>query len=353
MPPAAFRAQRRAWLGQALAWALAGGLLPLRAHGADRDIQDAVGRRVRLAATVNRVLPAGGPAAILVYTLAPDLLLGWPRANRRDELPFLLPDVGARPELGRLTGRASTANVEQVMALRPDLIVDSGSTQETYVDLANRVQAQTGIPHLLFDGRFERIPDTYRLLGRALGLEERAGTLARYAEETMAEVRRRLSGLQGDAGPRVYYARAPDGLETGLAGSINTELLDWMGIRHFGQTRRGGLARVSLESVLAWNPEVIVTIDHQFAAMVRTSPLWRGVAAVRSGRVHLSPKLPFGWVDFPPSVNRLPGVWWLGKVIHPDRFPEDMADLTRRFYGLFYQVEPSADQIRQVLDGRG
>ena len=32
-----------------------------------------------------------------------------------------------------------------------------------------------------------------------------------------------------------------------------------------------------------------------------------------TGRVHLSPKLPFGWVDFPPSVNRLIGLWWLAQ----------------------------------------
>ena len=323
-----------------------------QASGDVRPIRDGAGREVRVPQPVRSVFPAGGPAAILVYTLAPDLLLGWPRANRRDELAFLLPDVGGRPELGRLTGRASSANIEQVLALRPSLVVDSGSIQATYVDLAQRLQSQTGIPYLLFDGRFERTAETYRLLGEATGRSERAERLARYAEGTLADVRQRLSGLQASEGPRVYYARGPDGLETGLTGSINTELLDWMGVRHFGQARRGGLARVSLEAVLAWDPEVIVTIDHQFASSVRHHPAWRGVSAVRSGRVHLSPKLPFGWVDFPPSVNRLPGVWWLGRAIYPDRFPDDMAALTRQFYALFYHVEPTDEQVRQVLEGR-
>jgi len=35
-----------------------------------------------------------------------------------------------------------------------------------------------------------------------------------------------------------------------------------------------------------------------FAATVRSDPVWAPVAAVRTGRVHLSPKLPSGWVDF-------------------------------------------------------
>ena len=71
----------------------------------------------------------------------------------------------------------------------------------------------------------------------------------------------------------------------------------------FDLTQQGGSATVSMEQVLAWDPEVIVTIDQTFAQSVRSNPLWRSVSAVKTGRVHLSPKLPFGWIDFPPSVN--------------------------------------------------
>src|SRR5262249_52294297 len=52
---------------------------------------------------------AVGVAAIFLYTLAPELLIGWPRANRPEEREFLLPDVGGRPEVGRITGRGNTA----------------------------------------------------------------------------------------------------------------------------------------------------------------------------------------------------------------------------------------------------
>ena len=82
---------------------------------------------------------------------------------------------------------------------------------------------------------------------------------------------------------------------------------------------QGGLANVSIEQVLLWNPDVIVTIDQDFAASVRSDPAWASVKAVRDGRVHLSPKMPFGWVDFPPSVNRLIGLWWLAKILYPDK----------------------------------
>jgi len=316
-------------------------------------IADGAGRAVVVPEKVTRVFPAGPPAAILLYTLAPDLLLGWPRAHGGPELEFLLPDVGRRPEIGRLTGRGNTANLEVVLSLKPELIVDAGSITETYVSLADRVQAQTGIAYALLDGRFDRIAESYRTLGSLIGRRQEADVLAAYAEETMRTVKSRVAAVPEDRRPRVYYARGPRGLETGLAGSINVETLEFLGARNVAAARRGGLATVSVEQVLAWNPEVIVTIDPDFAASVRRDPVWASVEAVRTGRVHLSPRLPFAWIDFPPSVNRLIGLWWLGKILYPALFPDDLRGKTRDFYVRFYHVTPNDAQIDRILAGQG
>ena len=104
--------------------------------------------------------------------------------------------------------------------------------------------------------------------------------------------------------------------------------------------------------MLVWNPQVIVTIDRDLADSVRSDPQWAQVEAVRTGRVYLSPKLPFGWVDFLPSVNRLIGLWRLAKIFYPDQFNEDIRALTRDFYSRFYHVTPSDADINRVLEGR-
>ena len=313
-------------------------------------ITDAAGRAIAIPETVTRVFPAGPPAAILLYTLAPDLLLGWPRANRADECAFMLPEVCRRPEVGRLTGRGNTANLESVLALKPDLILDVGSTTPTFASLAARVQEQTGIPYALLDGRFDATASTYRLLG-ALTRRD-AEPLAAYTEKMLETIAARINRVPQEERPRVYYARGPRGFETGLGGSINVETIEYLGARNVAAERQGGLATVSIEQVLVWNPQVIVTIDRDFAAGVQNDPQWKQVEAVSAGRVHLSPKLPFGWVDFPPSVNRLIGLWWLAKIFYPDHFDEDIRALTREFYSLFYHVTPSDADIDRVLDGR-
>ena len=315
------------------------------------SINDAAGRTVPVPANVSRVFPAGPPAAILLYTLAPDMLIGWPRANRPEECAYMLPEICARPEVGRITGRGNTANLETVLALKPDLILDVGSTTATFVSLAERVQEQTGIPYALLDGRFAGIANTYRSLGALIGKADDAEKLARYTEDTLETILGRIEPIATSERPKVYYARGPRGLATGLGGSINVETIEMIGRNVAGETQ-GGLANVSIEQVLVWNPQVIVTIDQEFAASVRNDPSWASVRAVRDNRIHLSPKMPFGWVDFPPAVNRLIGLWWLAKILYPERFPEDLPALTQEFYSRFYHVTPSAAQIDHVLAGR-
>ena len=316
-----------------------------------QTIKDAAGRSVPVPVKVTRVFPAGPPAAILLYTLAPDLLIGWPRANRPEECAYMLPEICTRPEVGRITGRGNTANLETVLALKPDLILDVGSTSATFVSLADRVQEQTSIPYALLDGRFTGIAGTYRTLGTLIGRAEDAEKLAGYSEDTLKAITGRIEPIAASERPKVYYARGPKGLATGLGGSINVETIEMLARNVAGETQ-GGLANVSIEQVLVWNPDVIVTIDQEFAASVRNDPSWASVKAVRDNRVHLSPKMPFGWVDFPPSVNRLIGLWWLAKILYPERFPEDLRVLTQHFYTRFYHVTPTSAQIDHVLAGR-
>ncbi|HET9246079.1 MAG TPA: ABC transporter substrate-binding protein, partial [Xanthobacteraceae bacterium] len=242
-------------------------------HARAASVTDGSGRTVLVPSRVERVFPAGPPAAIFLYTLAPELLIGWPRANRPEEREFLLPDVGGRPEVGRITGRGNTANLEVVLALKPDLILDVGSVNLTYISLADRVQQQTGIPYALLDGRFEGIPLSYRTLGTLIGRREQGEGLARNAEDTMKTITQRVVSIPPDRRPRVYYARGPRGLETGLGGSINVETIELVAQNVAGGTR-GGLANVSIEQVLLWNPDVIITIDQDFAANVSNDPAW-------------------------------------------------------------------------------
>jgi iron complex transport system substrate-binding protein len=79
--------------------------------------------------------------------------------------------------------------------------------------------------------------------------------------------------------------------------------------------------------------------------------VWASVAAVRAGRVHLSPKMPFGWVDFPPSVNRLIGCGGSPRSsIRSNSRGHRRAD--PRFLHALLSCDADDAQIEHVLAGR-
>jgi iron complex transport system substrate-binding protein len=322
--------------------------LPVQA----RTVTDSAGRVVEVPDEITTVFAAGPPASVLVYVLKPEALTGWPRALRPEERAYIAEPFRDIPETGRLTGRGGEANLERVLQIRPDLIVDFGSVRDTYVDLADRVQEQTGIPYLLIDGRFDNTAEALRLLGEALGVAERGEALARDMEETFARLDGLLEGVPEEERPRVYLARGPEGLETGMKGSINTEIIERAGGRNVaddgGATK--GLVNASMEQVIVANPDTIVTWDPHFFDSVQDDPLWQGIDAVQSGRVYLSPTAPFGWIDRPPSLNRMMGLQWMAGLLYPDRWEGDLRTGTRAFYKLYYPVDLGDAELERLLE---
>lgn len=305
----------------------------------------------RLRARPMRLFAAGPPAAVLLACLAPERLLGWPAAPSEAARRWLPESLRDKPALGRLSGRGSTVSVEALLALQPDLIVDAGSVDATQASTARRVAEQTGLPCLLIDGRLADSPRQLRELGRLLGTEARAQALAEYAEQALALPARSATARR----PGVYLARGADGLETATAGAINAEIIEAAGGRNVADTGHAGVARVSLEQVLAWAPDWVLTQDRQFHRLAMTDTRWRSLAALREGRLLLAPDRPFGWLDGPPALNRLLGLRWLAmRLAQPapvDAANAQVLDEAQRFYRLFYGLNPGRAALQGLLHG--
>lgn len=314
-----------------------------------RVFPDATGRDVAVPVDPARVFAAGPPAAVLLYALKPEALVGWVRAPKEADLPWLRPEVRNLPELGRLTGRGDTLNLEVLLTAKPDLIVDFGTVNPTYADLAARVQEQAGLPYALVDGAFATMPAGIRQMADLLAVPERGEALALYAEDLLARIDATLAEIPASERPRVYLARGSEGLETPARGSLNAEIIERVGAVNVVEAETRGLATVSPEQVLAWAPDMIVTIDRDFAGTVAHKPEWQGVPAVRNGQVHLAPSSPFGFIDAPPSVNRLAGLVWLMHRLYPGRFAGDEAAEITAFYTLFYGVTTEHAAIQALL----
>ncbi len=296
---------------------------------------------------IKRVFAAGPPAAVLVHVLAPGSLLGWPMRLADEARAWLAPDVRNTPFLGRLTGRGSTMPLERLLTLEPDVIIDTGSTDAAHTSTAEDVHSRTRIPVVLIPGRLADSAWQLMETGRILGVPERGEELARAAGALLS-----VKGAPSTKGrkPRAYLARGADGLETATAGSLNAESLEISGAINVARGP-GGVARVSPEQVAAWSPDVIITQEPDFFSRARQEPFWRRLRAVREGRIHLAPRLPFGWLDGPPGINRLVSVPWISSRLNGRSMAPGEIEHVISFHETFYRYAPGRDEFVRLLNG--
>ena len=310
---------------------------------------DDAGRSVAVPSRVRVAFPGGAPAAMTIYCLAPDRLAGWTRALRPEEAAFLLPEVAKLPELGRLSGRGSTAKLEALVAMRADLVVDVGAVTPTYASLADQVQQQARVPCVLLDGSFDQVARTLSRLGGLLGVADRGERLAAEAQRILAEAEAAQSGVPEARRPRVLFARGPTGLATAADGGLNAEVLEAVGAVNVAKLGAPNLAQISYEQALLWDPDWLIVGDAALFAQMPAHPFWSRLRAVRERRALLVPKLPFGWFDSPPALNRLLGVMWLSATFFPERAGQRLEERVADFHELFFHRRPSAAQVSALL----
>ncbi len=298
-------------------------------------ITDATGRAVQVPEQLVRVLPAGPPAAVLLAAVAPDLMLGWPSPLPDAARALLSPAAGKLPQIPRLTGREDVT--DKIQQLKPDLILDYGTVSPRYADLAQKTQQRTGIPTILLDGSLTEIPHVFRTLGAILHREERAETLATFAEALLA------LPATPNTHPRVLYARGADGLTVAAPGTDVTEVFTHLGWQVLAPDGQGSFRTSSIDAIRTLDPDILIFSDPAMQNTVMHDAAWRTVRAVREAHVFVDPGLPFGWVEEPPSINRLAGLAWLEG--------RDPVTLAAVFNAVVYGHALSQTQLDAVLAG--
>jgi iron complex transport system substrate-binding protein len=314
------------------------------------EFTDSAGRIVNLPDRIGRVMPAEPAAEVLVFVLAPDRLIGWAQPPRAGPLPARYARL---PVTGQLTGPNPTATSEAVARLHPDVIIDAGKVTPERAAFADQMQRATGRPYILVDSSIDRMPLMLRTIGKLLGVAERGEELAMSAEHAINTLRGVLLIQSPTERPRVYYGRGPDGLETPLPGSPAEEVMANAGVINVATPLgRGELVRITRQQLLEWNPDVIIAETASFYNALHRDPSWRNLTALRNKKVFLEPSLTFGWIDDPPGVNRLIGLYWFAGF-RPELTLRPVSDVTLEFYSQFYGIKLSDQQVAAIAKSAG
>lgn len=326
-------------------------------HSAEaREIVDMAGRTVRIPDRITKVYCASPPATYLLYALDASLLAGQNYPFTEKYQRYLRPEFNALPVLGGWFGQGRTPNMESLLQAAPDVMIDwmwvsagRSAVKEKVEDAARLMD----LPVVFMQSdALNQYPEAIAFMGRLVGREERARTLVEYAKEVLSKVEAVVSSIPGDRRISVYYAEERDGLATECDKSYHAQLINLAGGRNIYECESSnmmGREKISLEQVIRSDPRVILVKEEAFMESIFGDPRWQDISAVRNGRVHLIPSLPFNWFDRPPSFMRLIGIQWVANLLYPEFFPMDMARETRRFYKLFLDFDLDDRQLKEVL----
>lgn len=328
---------------------------PEEAAPQEREITDMAGRTMTVPLEIESVFSTGPAAAIYLYTLVPDKLLGWNYALNDIEKSIILEQYHDLPNFGQ----GDAVNYEAVIAAGPTIALNVTSINDGSIDASDALAEQLGVPVVMVSSDLLDAPAVYRFMGKLFGVEEQAEALAAYAEETFNAIS--SLDIPHEEKVRIYYGNGEDSLETAPAGSSHGQLIDLVNAVNVADLELGDGSRVqiSAEQLLAWDPDVIIVNGEPKADMtgsaaaeaILADPLFATLKAVQNGAVYGTPNAPFSWVDRPPGPNRIVGMRWLSGLIYPEYLDYDVDEAVREFFQLFYHVELTDEQLTQLYNG--
>ena len=324
----------------------------LTAEAPTRTFIDSVGREVQIPAEITKIAPSGPYAQVILYTFAPDMLLGLSEPFTRRQRQFIEEKYFDLPVYGRLYGGSGTFNLEEIIRTSPDIIIDMGERMYGISDDMDSIQSSTGIPAIFIEATIGTMAEAYDMLGDILGMETQAAEMSGYIRGVMDFAEEVKNSIPFDERPSVLHSQGEYGTEVSGRGSVHSEALDFVGVINAADIESmlaTGSDEVSMEQIIVWNPDIVVLAPDSNFGEIYSDPLWAQVSAVQNRRVYEIPFGPYNWLGRPPSVQRVLGMLWLGNLVYPEYYDFDMIEKTKEFYMLFFRYDLSGDEAHALL----
>ncbi len=320
------------------------------------QITDMLGRQLTVPAEISSVVATSPPSTILLYMLAPEKVAGWNFKNNFTQ-PFMDENYSNLPVIGGWFG-TETGNYETIINMHPDIVIEGYTTDgEIHGAIERRQESFGSIPVVAINDSIIFVNDsdsTIEYVGKLLNCEDQAKKLIDFRSSILNEINTTVKNIPEDEKVRVYYAEGPKGLMTDPSGSQHSQVIDICGginVADCQLTPGNGMTQVSIEQVMSWNPEVIITSNPQFYSTVSSDPLWASVDAVQNKRVYLAPQNPFCWIDRPQGPHLIIGTAWTAKMLYPDLFTDmDLSKLIREFYSEFFHYDLTDKELDMLLN---
>ena len=334
--------------------------LALSAWSATVEVTDALGRKVKVNAPVQRVAlnfnfeeftaVAGKDNWAKVVGISRAPWEGW-RPVIFGRYASVIPNLQAMPDIGH--SEDNTFSAEKVIALKPDVLFIAEWTYKSLQSARDQIEA-AGIPIVVIDYNaqlLERHLSSTRAIGQVMGTQARAEELAKLYEHQYKDVLARIAQAGSAPQKKVYIELGQAGADTvgnSYSGTMWGKILTTLGAINVADGKLPGpWGPLNAEAVIADNPDLIfitgsswvnkpkaVKTGYQATPEVTRASLkpyaeragWANLKAVKNGEVHaIEAGLSRNLYDFV-------AMQYIAKRLYPEAFKDIDPDASLRRY---------------------
>ncbi len=302
-----------------------------------RTITDDHGRVVEVPEHITKIYAASPPLTMSLLAFNPDLVAGLNSPFNEMQKKYVASAYN-KPVVGGFMGQGNIPNFEILAGIKPDVII-MWTRMRGYEKILTKFE-KMGIPVLLVNN--ESIYDLitqFELFAKLTGDTTRADELIAYTKKSLSLIESLKKELSKQKEVRYYFAQGLDGLSSECEGSFHLEPFKYAGAKNALDCRMSsnyGMEKISMESVILSNPDVIVAMERTFTDTLMQNPQWRNLRAVKEGKVFTVPATPFNYISRPPSFMRLLGIRWLIDSFYPSLLEKPFEEEKKEFEKLFF-----------------
>mgnify|MGYP001050512297 CR=1 FL=1 len=328
---------------------------------AERTFTDQIGREVKVPDKVDRIVVLQHQTLnLLVQMNATDKIVGV-MSNWKQQLGSnyarLAPELVSKASLGDLTH----VDAEKLVALHPQVVFVTNYAPQEMIDKISSLGIPAVAISLRHDDEGEKnklnptmadeeqayvkgLYEGIMLIGNIINKPEEAKALIKATENGRNIVSERLQNLPEEKRIRAYMAN-PE-LTTYGSGKYTGLMMKHAGAVNVAASTIKGFKQVSMEQVIAWNPQVIF-VQNRYPGVVneiRSNPQWQVIDAVKNHRVYLMPEYAKAWGYPMPEAMGI-GELWMAKKLYPEKFNDvDMHKIANDWYRKFYRTNYQGEE---------
>lgn len=309
-----------------------------------RTVVDIEGRTVELPKDVKKVALSLNSITQIVYSL-----------GAADKIVATQSNIKSIPMLTKIYPNAvnipapfdSKLNSEALINTNPDVVIMDGESNDALRD--QLVALNIPVVTISFQSA-EKMKESIKIVGQTLGNEEekKANEFCTYYDNNIKTVADKTSGLSGKDRVKVYYCANNELNTEGKNTIVDSWIEEAGGINVAAEAGiEGKFKDVTLESILSWNPDVIIVRDAKTKNSILSNHEWDSVNAVKSGKIYINPKGMYLWCVRSAEAALQP--LWAGKILHPDMFTNiDIDKEVKEFYNKNYNYDLTDEDLKNI-----